>query len=1346
MAKSTDIRIRAWTDSGDEELFSLLPFGDSKTRFRGEVATQLGEAKPNDGTLQLTGDDLAHYDYAPDFKRANRIGLDAPPALSVASDATLFASSGRILSPREQEAMALEAMIRKRIGESGGGGEASEPQALSMRRVADQVKPGNAINVRVNDPDRSVSDGADTLTVRVRAASGDSVSYDLTETGPFTGVFEGAVPTDAGQALAIASDSEDGRDPNYAISSGDYPGWSGLADATSPRWFAVDLNDYVALGNMSVLADVPGQKLQRFTVEVSNNGESFTPVAAWPEAYQPWDGSPQVQVIELTEKEKPGVGRELSNFIDTHWRRAKTTPTARLAAEWNDKAVEELGAKLEGDGRYVARLRGAFVLPQRQVKTIELRDLNPSEATRYAVLVDGKPGQSPTKWEGSLAKGVHTVEVLVASGKGQTPKFGLMWDVPEEPYIAPVPAEAMDVERHPEIRDSLYIPPAEITAAQGDTSFDIAFDPAIRARVMRLLIEDFTGAAPALRRVTLTDRSGNRVLPTETDFLELRRNDQLEILPGDRITVTYRDPVVVSRGRDTHEARLSATYANGTIAAAFLETSTDAKGNRSETYVPMRRFDADDTIFVVINDPDLDATGQLDTVSFTAQTAGAQGGGGGDGGVELKALETAEHSGVFIGKVFPVEGTPQREGEIQVARGGEVVLGYRDVENTDPGIAWTREARVERVRYQDPELRVYEVTSRPLTPAEAAAEAARLAALDADAADEVVPHRFALVAARPERPQDSSAGMTRAVVGGPLPVELLFPPIAKSARSRAVLYAQAGSARDMARAAGREPQGEFDLTVPGTLRLATSPSDVSASIVPPGYLGVTLRKDPYAVEPLEDGRFGFNLPLRMGPLPDASYALDDAAGQFQKPVTTLTVRGDDTVHLGFRYTDDAGAEHWITRTIKLTSDPVFDLMERKYQQPLDALHVGQTGYLRVIDPARNTSDENDTINVDVTTTTGQTKSLELTETLSHSGVFKGLATLVYAGEDAAKDADPTTVPVTYGDDVTLAYFRPDGEARLEHTLNVFKGADGDVLPFTKRFNDDDVAVQTQFTIAESYFELAKRHRELGDESLARREILQGKKLLEEAIRDYPDTAARAQADYLLANLAMEFATEAEDESIKARQYREAVNRFSDIVASYPDSDYAPKSQYKKAQAFEKMGEIDRASEEYVKLSYRYPDHELVADTIARLGQYFLTKGRDFKQQAEATPDKVEAERLLTRSRDMFKTAAEVFGRLAVRFPDHELADKTTVLAAQCYMQASRYAEATGAFRRVINREAAQPALKAEAMYWAGDAYSRMEEYADSYEMFKRLTWEHPESKWAKYARGRLREKAYAGMD
>jgi outer membrane protein assembly factor BamD (BamD/ComL family) len=311
-------------------------------------------------------------------------------------------------------------------------------------------------------------------------------------------------------------------------------------------------------------------------------------------------------------------------------------------------------------------------------------------------------------------------------------------------------------------------------------------------------------------------------------------------------------------------------------------------------------------------------------------------------------------------------------------------------------------------------------------------------------------------------------------------------------------------------------------------------------------------------------------------------------------------------------------------------------------------------------------------------------------------------------------------------------------------------------------------------VAEAYFELAKKHRQLGQDELVEQEIATGKRMLEEALRDYPDTEARAQVDYLLANLSLEFAEEADDEATKKEYFLEALSRFSSIVSNYRDSTYAPKAQFKKALTLEQMGEIERASEEYVKLSYRWPDSPLIAETIARLGQYFygngiarqksgaalLKEGTALAEQAETLQDAAEAEKARAASTEKlleaekarvesienFTTAAKVFGRLAVRFPSHRLAAKTTALSGQCFIRAKLYDDAVTAFRKVIENEKADKEVRAESLYWAADSYMRKvaegigrkdANLKEAYLLFKNLTLYYPESNWARYARGRL---------
>jgi outer membrane protein assembly factor BamD (BamD/ComL family) len=48
-------------------------------------------------------------------------------------------------------------------------------------------------------------------------------------------------------------------------------------------------------------------------------------------------------------------------------------------------------------------------------------------------------------------------------------------------------------------------------------------------------------------------------------------------------------------------------------------------------------------------------------------------------------------------------------------------------------------------------------------------------------------------------------------------------------------------------------------------------------------------------------------------------------------------------------------------------------------------------------------------------------------------------------------------------------------------------------------------------------------------------------------------------------------------------------------------------------------------------------------------------------------------------------------------------------------------------------------LTAEAMYWRADSFTkdRPADMLNAYREFRKLTWDYPASKWAKYARGRL---------
>ncbi len=72
------------------------------------------------------------------------------------------------------------------------------------------------------------------------------------------------------------------------------------------------------------------------------------------------------------------------------------------------------------------------------------------------------------------------------------------------------------------------------------------------------------------------------------------------------------------------------------------------------------------------------------------------------------------------------------------------------------------------------------------------------------------------------------------------------------------------------------------------------------------------------------------------------------------------------------------------------------------------------------------------------------------------------------------------------------------------------------------------------------------------------------------------------------------------------------------------------------------------------------------------------------------------------------------------------------------------------FHLITEDQNADKEIRSEAMYWCGDASMKSGKdparLMDAYKMFKRLTWDYPESKWAKFARGRLTEDELAKVE
>ena len=79
------------------------------------------------------------------------------------------------------------------------------------------------------------------------------------------------------------------------------------------------------------------------------------------------------------------------------------------------------------------------------------------------------------------------------------------------------------------------------------------------------------------------------------------------------------------------------------------------------------------------------------------------------------------------------------------------------------------------------------------------------------------------------------------------------------------------------------------------------------------------------------------------------------------------------------------------------------------------------------------------------------------------------------------------------------------------------------------------------------------------------------------------------------------------------------------------------------------------------------------------------------------------------------------------------------------MIADAYKDAVSSFVSLVDnyKDIQNKELLAQGLYWAGDVSFRLKDYPNAYIYLKRTTFEYPESKWARYARGMLLQEAAA---
>ena len=1277
---------------GDVENVKLLPSGNDRTLFVGAIATALGTVIPNNLQLELRGDDVVSYVIDPQFQKANDINYP-PKELEVKANAYLMVSAGEILSRDELEKRELEERLRRASGEI--------ESARFRGRSGYTVRPGSPIFVQVIDFDRDFGDQPDQVKVDLQTSSGDLLKdFILTETEPHSGIFRGKVITGIPAPRALASDTEEGKIPSSMINLSKPGVWRSLADGKAPKWVEVDtMSSYQVKASELVMQET--QAMKRLTL-LGLLDEEYEKLADFPARVGEEKGGLRVLVAP---NQRGHEARSIRHYV--RMRADKSYHQTKTSFDRTDTPYKGRDGWMSNQIKGAFYLSKNRLLELRFLQEPSRHGWQHAYLFIDGTYVLGghlhNLGTLKRSKRVPLIKGVHRLEVLVRDHCRHS-KVIVGYRTDAGTFEA-LPARWFSVEKNPRLADALKSRGKIERTAGG---FKAELTEAVRLRRLRWVFEEFTSNAVSVKEIRVTGAKGERLIPVREDFTAGKANRILEISPGDEIVVSYMDERRLDTHKPQLSRKLSSSFYNGEIFLANEEILEDERRGhkwRWIHYEPAKRCRAGDQLMVFVNEYDEDLTEERDTVTVTIKTSSGEVLQLKALETNPNYPRYNHHSGVFLAVLR--FGAQTQGNMIKVKAGDQITVSYLDKENTRPGIPVERSYTLYEAGLGKPEVLMYQTTVNLIkdTSREAHAKLKRLRR-QGHKGTELVIYKEQIIATHPEYEDKKSEPRTQNIeqetqneegvgvkpeirevvsVGAPLLFEVYYPRMALHRGS--VLKVTAASEAELAAAAreGREPDLlEAPLHVRGLERLAR---DKGYSI----RLRSHVRRDAKGM--LEEGIFAGVIRLQIGshgdPVDDlvvaeekefasryATKSAHSAWDDYRYRVPTLLVSGSDIVQIRVKNIK-TGEEH-CTR-VRLLSDARLELLDSSYTYQKPAVHLGERFQLKLTDPDHDISNKRDRVKVKVRSGSGDGLELVLEETIGHSGIFTGVLRPEFIGEEAqerkveakrGKVADPKrgrgrvspkekpqvdqtdeVLAVNFGDEVTFEYVDDSPLQSLTPVKVVVKGriyfgADAELASFTKKFKDSEVAVKTRFLTAEALFEMAKDHRKLKQVELAREEIARGKRILEEALRDYPDTSLAAQGEFLLGNLDQELGN-----------FQKAIGRYANVIGSWPDSEYAARSQFKKAICLEKLKNYKQACEEYVKLTYLYPESSLVADATVRLGNYFYRNKK-------------------------FKTAGRIFYKFALRAPHHRLAVKALFLGGQCHMRQQDYKESVRLLKMV----------------------------------------------------------------
>jgi TolA-binding protein/predicted negative regulator of RcsB-dependent stress response len=802
---------------------------------------------------------------------------------------------------------------------------------------------------------------------------------------------------------------------------------------------------------------------------------------------------------------------------------------------------------------------------------------------------------------------------------------------------------------------------------QRDREWEFFFEP-IELRYARFQVDEYLGDSVAVNHFEAANNN-SIFIPTEVDVSTLAENTILEIAGGDVVLASYTDETSVATkgGSRLLTQNLQATYNDARVVAIGFEFERNAGGGVAQTRKELLRVDAGDRITFEVVDYDMDQTDQRDVVPVSIWLNGQK-------WKELDATETEEYSGTFRVEVETSDG--EGDGKLQIKPGDSIYCRYTDFQNTFPGHSVVREGVVFANEPTDGLVRIIGTRrTQPPPDSEGLPQPIYLPRLEA---------------------HEGPVGVDYFV---PLTVEIIDPDAAKDSQSKVKVIINAGTTNAVEVACALSTQfGEFS----GTDEGQANPALRMGRFV--GQVKLQLGGEESPIKLPRALGAGNGLLGRARPVGEEKGAMegDDLLD------TVLNVNGKSIIRASYQdKVRPGGDELGLSDQAVLKTNGSLSVTNEGYDEKVELLHVGEKLFVMVSDPDLDISDGRDFSKIIIQSGSGEKESVKLNETLSHSGIFTGSFELKAREKPTPANFSEIDKEIEcfFGDNLITAYSdevagNEEGSADHSIELPVAIGTDGIVSAFSKIFGNQQLAVQTQFHIAESYFELFKNNLKLERKDESQKALQAGRRILKEIMVDYPDPRYLPRIAYLSG----QFSQELED-------WNAAANSYALIVRQYPNHTLAADAQYKLAQCYEEANDFDRALEEYVTLAATYPKSPLIPNVMIRINEYFY-------------------------KRENYAVAAKVAEKFMDRFSDHEFAPKMCFRWGQCHYKAEKFADA-GAVFDLFTKKFPDDGLTAQSLFWAGESFRGANNVSFAFRRYNRCRWDFPESEAAKYARGRL---------